>query len=416
MSIWTIEGGRPLQGSLKLQGSKNAALPVLAAAVLTPSLSILENCPDISDVTASVDILRELGCTVIREGSTLIVDSRGELSCSVSRRHMAAMRSSVLFMGALLARCGEVHASLPGGCELGGRPVDYHLSAFEALGAAVSTDGSAISCRAQTLRGNVIVFPGKSVGATENALMCACGAEGETLLLNAAAEPEIISLCDYLRALGAVIIGDGTDSIRVLGFEPRRSVRFRIPGDRIAAGSYLCFAAATRGRVRIEDCPNAELGSVLRALDALGAGIRLGEDSVELDARAGLEGEVTVVTEPYPGFPTDAAPLLLAVCCCNRGQSYFKETIFSDRLRYAPALMAMGADIELQRSCALVRGVEKLKAATLTGTDLRGSAALLCGALGAEGTSRLTDAGHLERGYEQLERNLLSLGARIKKE
>ena len=416
MSIWTIEGGVPLRGSVSVQGSKNAVLPVLAATVLAPCVSILENCPALSDVDASVAILRELGCIVIREGSTVIVDSRPALACAIAPSLMETMRSSVLFLGALLGRNGEVSASLPGGCELGARPVDYHLAAFAALGAEIEQQGAEIVCRCTSLQGNTIVFPGKSVGATENALLCACAAKGETVLRNAAAEPEIVALCAYLRALGAIITGDGTDVIRVRGFIPHGSVRYRIPSDRIVACSYLCFAAATRGRVRLYDCPVGEIQPVLRSLDALGASLRPGKNSVEIDAHAGLSGDITVCTEPYPGFPTDAAPLLLAVCCKSRGQSFFKETIFSDRLRYVPALMAMGADIELQRSCALVRGVESLQGCKMTGTDLRGSAALLCAALSAEGESRLTDALHLERGYEAIEERLGSLGAKIKKE
>ena len=416
MSIWTIEGARPLRGSLRVQGSKNAVLPILAASVLTPCVSILENCPALSDVDASVAILRELGCSVIREGGTLVVDARRLSGSEISREHMEAMRSSVLFMGALLSRRGEVKASLPGGCELGARPVDYHLAAFAALGADCVQMGEQLFCCGKALRGTVIRFPGKSVGATENALLCACGAEGETVLVNAAAEPEIVTLCDYLRSAGARITGDGTDTIHILGFEPKSSVHFTIPGDRIAAASYLCFAAATRGHIRLYDCRCDEMLPLLKALDALGAVLRISENSVELDASRGLTGDITICTEPYPGFPTDAAPLLLALCCTVRGQSFFKETVFSDRFRYVPGLMTMGADIELQRSCALIRGVERLQGAKLTGTDLRGSAALLCAALGAEGTSALTDALHLERGYEHLEEALLSLGAHIKKE
>ena len=416
MSIWTIEGGRPLRGSLGVQGSKNAVLPVLAASVLVRGVSIIENCPALSDVDASIAILRELGCSVVREGGTLTVDSRHLSGSGISREHMEAMRSSVLFMGALLARRGEVEAFLPGGCELGARPVDYHLAAFSSLGAEISQEDERISCRAPALQGAKIRFPGKSVGATENALLCACGARGETVLHNAAAEPEITALCDFLRSAGARIVGDGTDTIRVLGFESEGCVHFTVPGDRIAAASYLCFAAATKGHIRLSDCRYAEMLPLLQKLKALGADLRVGEEGVELDATAGLRGDITVCTEPYPGFPTDAAPLLLAACCTNRGQSFFKETIFSDRLRYVPSLMRMGADIELQRSSALVRGVERLRGAELEGTDLRGSAALLCAALSAEGKCVLRDPGHLERGYERLEENLLSLGAQIKKE
>lgn len=416
MSIWTIEGAVPLRGSVSVQGSKNAVLPVLAATVLAPCVSILENCPALSDVDASVSILRELGCTVICEGSTLIVDSRPALSCRISPARMAAMRSSVLFVGALLGRNGEVYASLPGGCELGARPVDYHLAAFAALGAEIEQNASEIICRCSAPAGNTIVFSGKSVGATENALLFACYARGETVIRNAAAEPEIVTLCDFLRSLGAKISGDGTDTIRITDFRPVSSVRFRIPSDRIVACSFLCFAAASRGHIRLYDCPCREIRPLLRSLDDLGVSLRMGENSVELDAGAGLAGDLTVCTEPYPGFPTDAAPLLLALCCKNKGQSFFKETIFSDRLRYVPALMTMGADIELQRSCALVRGVESLKAADMAGTDLRGSAALLCAALSAEGVSRIRDERHLERGYEQLEEKLISLGAHVKKE
>ncbi|MCQ2439359.1 MAG: UDP-N-acetylglucosamine 1-carboxyvinyltransferase [Oscillospiraceae bacterium] len=416
MSVWTVTGGRALSGSVRVQGSKNAALPVLAACVLVRGVTLLENCPCLSDVDCAVSILRELGCRVQQQDGGLLIDARGELRSCIPLSLMERMRSSALFLGALLGRNGEAEGFQPGGCSLGERPIDYHLLAFRALGARVSEQGSEILCRADALQGAVITLPGKSVGATENALLAACGAKGESVIRNAAAEPEILCLCAFLRAAGAEIEGEGSNTIRVRGFSSREQVRFRIPSDRIASASYLCFALASRGEITLLDCPVSELRPVLQQLGALGAEVREGANTLTLRMPRRPRGSLSVSSGPYPLFPTDAMPLLLAVCASAEGESTFRENIFSDRLRYVPALQAMGADIRADRREAAVRGVERLHGAAVEGTDLRGSAALLCAALGAEGESVIRDAGHLERGYERADALLRQLGAEIKKE
>ena len=413
MSVWHIRGGTKLRGSVRVQGSKNAVLPILAASILAPCESEIINCPNLSDVDAAMEILRYLGCTAMQEGATLRIDSRRLEDCVIPKELMHRMRSSVIFLGPLLGRCGEAHVSLPGGCELGPRPVDLHLMALRALGAEVEQSGEEIVCRSSGLRGAEIAFPSPSVGATENAMIASCAAEGESILYNAAREPEIVSLQEYLRTMGAEITGAGTPVIRIRGFAPRRQAGIRVPPDRIVSATYLCCAAATGGDVEVQGADRRDMEAVLKALSAMGCRLSARAGGIRISADERLLSPGCVTTEPYPGFPTDASPLLMAAAATAEGSSVFMENIFSSRFRYAEELQKMGADIVLRGSLALVNGVERLHGADTESTDLRGDAALITAALAAEGESRIRDEGHIPRGYDGLEHVLRSLGAEL---
>ncbi len=413
MSVWHVRGGNRLSGSLRVQGSKNAVLPIIAASLLCGCESELLNCPCLTDVEAATDILRYLGCAAARDGDILSIDSRSPSRCDIPRELMHRMRSSVIFLGPLLARCGEAHVFVPGGCELGPRPIDLHLHALRCLGAEVEQEGEEIVCRAGKLKGAEICLALPSVGATENAMIAACAAEGGTVIFNAACEPEIETLQEYLRLLGAGVSGAGTPVVRVTGFSPRDRAGLRIPPDRIAAATYLCCAACAGGDVELQAAGPRDMGQILKALSDMGCRITVDGDALRLSADGRLRSPGAVITRPYPGFPTDAAPLLMAACTRARGAAIFIENIFEGRYRHAAELCRLGADIETHGPLALVTGVEALRGAEVKSPDLRGGAALLAAALGAEGETTVRDEGHIRRGYERPDALLRSLGADV---
>ena len=413
MSVWHIQGGRRLHGAVRVQGSKNAVLPIIAASLLSGCESELTNCPDLTDVAAAADILRSLGCAAERDGDILRIDSRSPQRCGITKELMHRMRSSVIFLGPLLARCGEARVYVPGGCELGPRPIDLHLHALRSLGAEITQEGEEIVCRTGRLRGAEISLSLPSVGATENAMIAACAAEGTTLIYNAAREPEITALQEYLRLMGANVTGAGTPVLRIDGFAPRESVGMRIPPDRIAAATWLCAAACAGGEIELGSTESRDMEQILRFLTDMGCRISVQGDRICLSANRPLCAPGAVVTRPYPGFPTDAAPMLMAACAAAEGTTVFIENIFESRYRHAAELRKMGADIETHASLAQVRGVERLHGAQVTCPDLRAGAALMCAALGAEGGSEITDEGHIRRGYEEPDALLRSLGAEI---
>ena len=413
MSIWRVQGGYPLDGSLTIQGAKNAVLPVLAAAILTGSEIELTNVPDLRDVEASLRILRHLGCAAQRAGDVVSVDSRGLTGDYIPRELTGQMRSSVIFLGAILARCGQARIAMPGGCELGPRPVDLHLAAMEALGAEVSVEDGEIVCRTDGLKGGVVDLALPSVGATENAMIAACGARGGTVITGAAREPEIVELQGFLRALGADMEGAGGPVITVRGFHPAGRVGWRVMPDRIAAATLLCACACAGGEVELRGLDPAHVKSVADVLAAMGAGVHTGARRVRLACPERLRGGVTVVTEPYPGFPTDAQPLMMAASLKAAGTTVFVENIFDRRYRQAAQMARLGAKIDISGRVASVRGVERLRGAEVLAEDLRGGAALIIAGLGAEGESVITDRGHVTRGYDGLDRALAALGAHI---
>ena len=414
MNCYEIRGGRPLQGCLPVQGAKNSVLPVLAAALLAPGRSVIENCPDLTDVTATLEILRLLGCRVEREGTTVAVDARDLSRADIPERLMREMRSSVIFLGALLARLGTAELSYPGGCELGPRPINLHLSALRALGAEIREEQGSLRCQG-TLRGRELCLSLPSVGATENVMLAACGCPGRTTLVGAAQEPEIVDLQTFLRAMGARISGAGGSVITIEGGAPLHPARHRVVGDRIAAATYLCAAGAAGGEITLTGVDPGHLTAVLSCLQEAGCRLETGPDHIRLQSSRPLRGISTVRTAPYPGFPTDAQAVLMAALAGGEGTTMFVENMFDSRYRHVDELCRMGADIRASGRVAVVSGAGRLRGACVQGTDLRGGAALVVAGLGAEGITRVTGLRHMERGYDGLDRCLRSLGADIRK-
>ena len=415
MPIWYVSGGSRLEGRIAVQGAKNAVLPIMAACLLSGGVTRLDNCPTLLDVDASVEILRYLGCGVMQLGGKILVDSSKMTENHIPHELMLKMRSSVMYMGAILARCGEVRLSAPGGCELGSRPIDLHLKALEALGAEITQQGGEVYCRGK-LRGTHINLDFPSVGATENVLLAACAAEGTTVLTNAAREPEIVDLQNFLNACGANIHGAGTSEIHIDGYRPREFTDYRIMPDRIAAATYLCAAAAAGGDVLLERVNPAHIETITSALKEMGCSIVTGSDTLRLHSTGNLRAGRPVVTKPYPGFPTDAQALLMAAALKADGTTVFVETIFENRYRHVPELRRMGADIRTEGRVAMVTGVRQLTGAAVEAEDLRGGAALAIAALSAEGETKIGDRGHIGRGYSQFAETLRGVGADIREE
>lgn len=414
MEYWTIRGGRRLEGVCRVQGSKNASLPILAASILSGRVSELRRVPCLRDIDAAQRILRHLGCRTRQEGGCLLVDARTLSRSGIPHELMRQMRSSVLFMGALLARCGEARLSPPGGCQLGKRPIDLHLSALRRLGCEIEERGAEILCRAEDLRGTAVYLPFPSVGATENTMLAATAAKGETRIVGAAREPEIVALQQYLNAIGCRVSGAGSGTVVVEGGGMRRDARFSIPPDRIAAATLACAAAGTGGEIELRDVESAHFSSVLHFLKRAGCDIIQNDTRVRLKSDGKLRALGEIITAPYPGFPTDAQPLLMAALLRAEGRTRIRETIFENRFRQVPELCRLGADIRVRGNTAEIRGVERLHGERLTATDLRGGAAMLTAALQAEGESCLADTGHITRGYERLDRVLTRLGADLR--
>lgn len=413
MSIWTVQGGNSLRGEIRVQGAKNAVLPIMAASIAAPCETELINCPRLSDVEAATRILRHLGCIVEREGDTVRIDSRGMNRTDIPHGLMREMRSSVIFLGAILARAHQAEMSYPGGCELGARPVDLHLDALRSLGAEVYEQGGSIICRDSGLSGGRINLSFPSVGATENAMLAALSAEGETIITNAAREPEIVDLQDFLRKMGAELTGAGSSTIFISGFRPRENVGHRVMTDRIASATLMCAAASAGGSLTLKDVIPGHFETVTAALGSMGCEIKRGSSEISLTAGDRMKAPRPVSTGPYPAFPTDAQPLLMAACLKAEGTAVFTENIFENRFRHATELRRLGADIDVVGRVAVVTGVKTLSAAPMTATDLRGGAALMVAALGAEGETEIYDTGHIARGYEDLDSTLRNLGAEV---
>lgn len=418
MSVWHVEGGNRLSGSVTVQGAKNAVLPIMAASVLAPGETELLNVPELRDVDATIRILRGLGCSVGRDGDAVYIDSRGMTGSEIPHKLMRELRSSVIFLGALLARCGQAKLSMPGGCELGPRPIDLHLMALRALGAQIDERGGELICSAPDgLHGAGIALPMPSVGATENAMLAACAAEGETVIMNAAREPEISELQGFLRKLGADVTGAGSATVRVRGKLPESfTVGHRIMPDRIVSSTLLCACAAAGGDLELRGVVPGHFSTVLHSLSECGCDIMSNSSGVRLSSGGNLRAPMPVITGPYPGFPTDAQPLLLAACLKAKGTSVFVENVFLNRFRFTEELQRLGARIHTEGRVAVVTGVEALHAAPTVATDLRGGAALIIAALSAEGETDILDSGHVARGYENFDRRLNELGAKVRLE
>ena len=369
--------------------------------------------PQLRDVDAALRIVRHLGCTAEQRGGDVYIDSTQLSYCAIPHDLMEEMRSSVIFMGALLARCGEARLSLPGGCQLGKRPIDLHLAALRSLGAEIEENGREIYCHAAELRGAEIVLPFPSVGATENTMLAACAAKGETVIHGAAREPEIIALQEYLNLLGADISGAGTGDIYIRGMEPETQVCFRIMPDRIVASTLACAAAACGGDVELRGVDPAHFSTVLYFLNQSGCDIISNKRSVRLISDGRLKAVEEISTAPYPGFPTDAQPVLMAALLKAEGRTLITENIFENRFRQAAELRRLGADITVSGRRAEIWGVDRLRGTMLNATDLRGGAAMIIAGLCAEGETVVCDDGHVTRGYERFDRKLRSLGADV---
>lgn len=410
-----VAGGRPLSGEVHIHGAKNSALPILAASVLHRGTSVIENCPHLSDVETALAILRHLGAEARWEGNRLLIDASGAESRRIPEQLMREMRSSVIFLGALLARFGEAEVSYPGGCELGPRPIDLHLQAMKTLGAELKEEGGRLVARSDKLQGAEITLALPSVGATENAVLAAVGAEGTTVIRNAAREPEIGDLIGFLSAMGAKIHGVGSSTLTVEGGAELHDAEYRVMPDRIVAASYAAAAAAAGGEVRLREAEANHLATVLMPLSEMGCRIRSDSGGISIERTCELRGVRPVRTAVYPGFPTDAQAVLMAALLRSRGATVFVENIFENRFRHVGELLRMGADIRVEGRVAVVYGVERLRGTAVRCTDLRGGAALVIAALTAEGESLISEAEHIYRGYEDIARDLAQLGAEIRK-
>lgn len=410
-----IKGGRRIEGELSVQGAKNSALPILAAAVLCKGQSEICNCPRLSDCDAACRILSSLGCSCKREGSAVCVNASAVCTSDISEKLMREMRSSIIFMGALLGRTGQCRMSFPGGCEIGSRPIDFHLDAFRRMGAKITEEHGYLVCTAAKLRGAGISFPVPSVGATENVMLAAVLAEGVTEIHNAAREPEIRDLAGFLTRCGARIEGAGTGTVRIEGVKSLTGCTYTVMPDRIAAATYLCCGAITRGEILLTNADPASLGLVVPVLEQTGCSIySFGKGSIYLNARKTLKSPGTIKTAPYPGFPTDAQPPLMALCVALPGTTMFVETIFENRYRHVCELKRLGAKINVEGQVAVVEGVNRLSGAELEACDLRGGAAMVTAALFAEGTTKISKLCYINRGYEDIEGCLRSVGADIR--
>ncbi len=413
MQNYIIHGGTPLQGQLDIHGAKNAALPILAATLLCDK-AVLHNCPRLTDVEAACNILHYLGCTTHRHGDVVDISFDGKGDFRIPDTLMRAMRSSIVFLGAVVARWGRAELSMPGGCELGPRPIDMHLSSLRKLGVEVQEGGGLLKCSAPNgLHGAKITLPFPSVGATENVILASCLAKGHTELHNAAREPEIVDLVEFLSACGAniAIMPDG--SIHVEGVKKLSGCEYSVIPDRIAAATYLSAAAATGGEIELGRTRPDHLEAVLPLFEEAGCKIYTEGDKITLKAPKRLLALRSVRTMPYPGFCTDAQSIMLAMSCVAEGTSVFIETIFESRYKQVGELVRMGADIKVEGRMAVVQGVSQLQGAQVSCTDLRGGAALAIAALAARGESRLDCVHHIDRGYEYFVDNLKKLGAQI---
>jgi UDP-N-acetylglucosamine 1-carboxyvinyltransferase len=414
MTTLCIEGGHRLSGAIPVHGAKNSALPVLAATVLVDGVCRIENCPDLSDVGAAVAILRQLGCRVIREGDAVTVDATGVCGGEIPDTLMREMRSSIVFLGAVAARTGEAILSFPGGCELGPRPIDLHLAALRRLGLYIREDGGRLRCRCDGgLQGTTVTLSFPSVGATENVILAAVTARGTTTVWGAAREPEIVDLCRFLTACGARIRGAGESTLIIDGVERLHGCTHRVIPDRIETVTYMAAAAVTGGSLVLKEvCPD-HLRAVIPAFEEMGCHVTAWDRELLISAPPRLRRVKTVRTLPYPGFPTDAQALLMAMACVAEGTSVFIETIFESRFKHVGELMRLGAKVKVEGRVAVVEGAESLSGAPVSCTDLRGGAALVLAGLAADGVTAVTELHHLVRGYEGLPELLAGAGAVI---
>ncbi len=417
MSKIVIEGGKPLDGSLKIQGAKNAALPLMAASLLLRGGEklILRNVPKLKDVDTMINILKSLGFSPSRNGETLEISSPDEIRGEVPYALMRKMRASVLILGPLLAREGRVVLPMPGGCPIGTRPIDLHLKGLSLMGAEITISHGYIETRADKLKGAKIYLDFPSVGATENLLMAATLAKGTTIIENAAREPEISNLMELLKKMGADVEKDGESTIVVRGMDELKGTEISVIPDRIVAGTYIIAGIISKGRIKVERVVPHHLEALLAKLEEAGVEVKQGEDWIEVCFREKLSG-VKVTTLPYPGFPTDLQAQMMALLSVAKGTSIITETIFDNRFMHVAELRRMGANIKVEGRSAIINGVETLSGAQVMATDLRAGAALVLAGLSAQGMTVVSNADHIDRGYEDFVGNLSNLGGSLRRE
>lgn len=413
MEKYIINGGNKLYGSVEIQSAKNSVLPILAATVLADEKVEILNVPQISDVRNMVKILACLGCKAVYDGDKIIIDSSPADCFEIPSALARELRSSVFLLGAVISRFHSAKIAYPGGCDIGLRPVDLHLTGLKRLGVQISEKNGYIICKCDKLRGNEIMLDCPSVGATENIMLAAVKAEGTTIIKNAAREPEIEDLQNFLNRIGAKITGAGSGTIRIDGVKKLYGCEYKPIPDRIEAGTFLIGAAMCGGEIVAEGIYPENISSLIHKLTENGCKININNDKIILENHKTLTSVKSVETRPYPGFPTDLQAQYTALCCICNGHSIITENLFETRFKYVPELRKMGADVTVIDRNAFVRGVEKFKGATVVAYDLRGGAALVLAALAGEGNSEVLDISHIERGYGSFEYKLRKIGADI---
>lgn len=417
---YRIQGGKKLEGEITVSGAKNAVLPILAGCIATGGESRINNCPDLSDVRNMILILQQLGCKVEKEGSSITINSKNIHTFRISEKLMREMRSSVFLMGPMISRFGKVELSYPGGCEIGLRPIDIHLSALRKMGVSICEKGGYLECTARKIAGDRIPLDFPSVGATENIMLTAIGAAGETVIINAAKEPEILDLQNFLNSCGAKITGAGTSQIKIAGHgvlsrNKLRDTEYTVMPDRIECGTFLCAVATTGGCVHLKNADPENMAMTISKLEETGCKMQIEKESISIEAPERLSSVGTIQTQPYPGFPTDMQSQFLSLMAVANGTTLITETIFENRFKQVDQLRKMGAKISIEGRNAIVTGVERLMGAKVFAKDLRGGAALVLAGLAAEGETTIEDIFHIDRGYENLKEKLESIGAEIER-
>lgn len=414
-----IKGGQSLHGNVHVAGSKNAALPILVSTLLSDQTTILNQVPRLQDIDSTIALLKHLGVTIddslFKTQSQLKIKADHITSQEAPYDLVRKMRASVLVLGPLLARFGKAKVSLPGGCAIGARPIDLHLKGLKQLGAEIELEEGYVLAKAKKLIGTRVELDFPSVGATENLMMACVLAQGESLITNAAKEPEIIDCARALKQMGVKIEGEGTDQIQIQGVTQFKPSEYTIMGDRIEAGTYLAAALITKGEVEVFGIQPESLESVLILFEKMGAWVQRNSNSIKIRYQSPLQA-TRLTTQPFPGFPTDMQAQVMSLLCLAEGESTITETIFENRFMHVPELLRMGADIKVESNRALIKGVSELKGAPVMATDLRASASLVLAGLAASGTTTVNRIYHLDRGYENLETKLSQLGAQIKRE
>ena len=414
MSKILIKGGKRLEGEIDLQGAKNSVLPILAGTLLCNDKCVIHNCPNIADVETSIKILKSLGCICEMEDKTLTVDPKNAFGFQIPDDLMREMRSSVVFLGAIIGKTSKAVISSPGGCELGPRPIDLHLSALKKMGVTVNEEHGYLYCEAKKGPvGTEITLGFPSVGATENIILTAVKAKGLTIIHNAAKEPEISDLADFLNSAGARIYGGGSDTVYIHGVDALRGTEHSIIPDRIVAATYMACCAVTGGELVLRGAMPSHITSILSVFRDSGCDVRVSGKTIKINAKNKILRVPTIRSLVYPGFPTDAGPVIIAMLCKAKGTSVFVENIFENRFRYADELKRLGAKIETQGKIAVIEGVDNLSGATCKCTDLRGGAALVTAGLCAKGETLIDEIHHIKRGYDDIVNTLRNVGADI---